>query len=820
TMPEWISRDIKAPKFFTVCTYQALHAVCSGLEIDEDSEEAEEITGDNSQAEEIIKLLRFEDVVTLILDEAHHLKNAWWQTLIRVKESIKPTVVGLTATPPYDSSYSEWKRYLELNGPVDAEISVPELVMEGDLCPHQDYVYFSLPMQEEFSKINEYRLRIKDLYNELKQDTTLISALSHHMIFKDPLGCTEWIYSNIESYSATLIFLKSAGLEIKKDHLRVIGSSTFTVPKLNYEWMERVLTFYLFKDSDQFSSNEDHQKSLILKLKRSGALSRQSIEFKHHPKIDRALRTSISKLSSIETIVEFEHRQLKKDLRMVVLTDYIRKDFLINSSTNDLDLNKIGVLPIFEKLRRKNDKDIKLGVLTGSLIILPVSAIDKFKTIAAKYHLDEIPTTPVPYDTQYLIVNSPEKLKHEIVHIVTEVFQTGHIEVLIGTQSLLGEGWDAPSINSLILASFVGSYVTSNQMRGRAIRSQLQDIEKTGNIWHLVCLDPTREDGGDDVQLLKRRFKAFVGVSFRAVENIENGYNRLNLPEYISSAEDVREINRKTLSAAKEREKLKTKWHLALKEGVKLVEEIKVPFEEGKDYRKTKGLYFNRTIRNLLVTFGSAVTWFSIESISSVPRLSQISHSHGFKTALTYLCIAAFFSFGALGLKYLKVYLKYRDITKDFAQISEAVLITLIKAGIIRTKHEELKLATRVDEDGVVYCHLEGGTTYERSVYIKAIQEVLSPVHSPKYLIIRKSFWRKLIFGRSIRQVDYHPVPEILCRNKKRAQHFATQWGKYVGSCELVYTRTLEGRKVLLKSRMNSLASEFLYKSERVNKWL
>ena len=45
------------------------------------------------------------------------------------------------------------------------------------------------------------------------------------------------------------------------------------------------------------------------------------------------------------------------------------------------------------------------------------------------------------------------------VRIVTELFQRGEINILIGTKSLLGEGWDSPCINSLILASFVGSFI-------------------------------------------------------------------------------------------------------------------------------------------------------------------------------------------------------------------------------------------------------------------------------------------------------------------------------------------------------------------------
>ena len=56
-------------------------------------------------------------------------------------------------------------------------------------------------------------------------------------------------------------------------------------------------------------------------------------------------------------------------------------------------------------------------------------------------------------------------LKHDLVTAVTQLFQEGLIQVVIGTKSLLGEGWDAPCVNSLILASFVGSFMLSNQMR-------------------------------------------------------------------------------------------------------------------------------------------------------------------------------------------------------------------------------------------------------------------------------------------------------------------------------------------------------------------
>ena len=56
------------------------------------------------------------------------------------------------------------------------------------------------------------------------------------------------------------------------------------------------------------------------------------------------------------------------------------------------------------------------------------------------------------------------------VNIISKLFEEGVINIIVGTKSLLGEGWDSPCINTLILASNVGSFMSSNQMRGRAIR--------------------------------------------------------------------------------------------------------------------------------------------------------------------------------------------------------------------------------------------------------------------------------------------------------------------------------------------------------------
>ncbi|WP_367210227.1 DEAD/DEAH box helicase family protein [Sphingobacterium sp. R2] len=819
--PDWISRDIRNPEFMTVVTYQGLHAACNNWRIDEEElESEEEETNGNGKAtnpnlDNIVSGLKAQNVKTIVVDEAHHLKNEWWQTLTKVKEKLDPIIVGLTATPPYDVTATEWQRYIDLNGPVDTEISVPELVIEGDLCPHQDYVYFTLPTEKENQSIVDFRQNIEKLFQEIKSDETIIKAIEQHPIWQNPTEQLDWIYNNLSYYSACLIFLKANNKEIPETHLEVIGDKKFEIPKLDYEWIETLLDFYLYKEKEHFKIFEEHQKNLENRLRRYGAIERRQINVSHNKRVTGFLTSSISKLNGIKEIVDFEYKNLGSNLRLVILSDFIRKEFYINSPENNLELNKIGVIPIFEKLRRENKENKKIAVLTGSMIIIPVSAYPAFEAKATKYGITQINSNPVPFDSNYILISQTEQLKHDIVHIVTQIFQRGEIEVLIGTKSLLGEGWDAPAINSLILASFVGSFVLSNQMRGRAIRTQNGNGDKTGNIWHLVCIDPTSATGGDDFDLLKRRFRSFVGVSFREEPGIENGIGRLNLSENIHRKEKAEKKNVEMFSYAGDRESLKQRWKTALETGVTLVEEIKIPFPEEKEYKAVKSMYLNKTIRNLLATLGSGLVGFGLESLQGLGRASR-----NIKTTQDLYVFLAIFGaigmaiFGRLTFKTLRLYFKYRDISKDIQQIGDALLYSLIKTGAIKTDYSKLKVETSVDNWGAVFCHLDGGTTFDKSTFINALQEVIAPIDNPRYVIIRKN--KFMLF---VKQKDYHSVPEILGRNKNLAEYFKNQWERLVGSCDLIFTRTLDGRKILLKSRVKSLAAQFDDKVEHVNKW-
>ncbi|MFV0555667.1 MAG: hypothetical protein ACK5LM_00975, partial [Lactovum sp.] len=379
----------------------------------------------------------------------------------------------------------------------------------------------------------------------------------------------------------------------------------------------------------------------------------------------------------------------------------------------------------------------------------------------------------------------------------------------------LGEGWDAPAINSLILASFVGSFVLSNQMRGRAIRTQNGNQNKTGNIWHLVCIDPTSATDGDDFELLQRRFRSFVGISFKEEATIENGIGRLNLSENIYHKEEAEKKNAEMFSLAANRENLKQRWKEALETGVNLVEEIKIPFPEEKEYKAVKSMYLTKTIANLIVTLGFSLLGYLEGLLQGLGRSARnIKTLQDLYIYLTIIAGIGVLFFGRQTYKTLRLYFKYRDISKDIKQIGEALLNALIKANVIHTDNSKLKVEATVDNFGAVYCHLNGGTTFDKSTFINALQEIIAPIDNPRYVIIRTN--RFVLF---VKQKDYHSVPETLGRNKNLAEYFKNQWERLVGSCDLIFTRTIDGRKLLLKSRIKSLSAQFDDKVEHVNKW-
>jgi superfamily II DNA or RNA helicase len=810
--PDWISTDIKNPKFVTVTTYQGIHAACNLIKEIETDDESFEKECSPVKISELVKKLKKQKIKTFILDEAHHLKNAWWKSLIDLKKEIDPTIVALTATPPFDVSGAEWQKYIQLNGAVDVEISVPELMIEGDLCPHQDLVYFTLPTEKEKHKIEDYYSHANDFFEEIRNDKVLLLALENHPVYQDPEQYLDWIYENVSSYTSGLVYLKFRGKEIADIHFEIVGDEQKIVPYFDFFWLEELIDFYLFVDEVNFKQFEEHRINLENKLRRNGFLEKKVVSFFNNKNLTQIFNSSIGKLQGIKEIVDFEYAVLKDDLKMVILTDFIKKEFLTNTIENNFELDKIGAIPIFEKLRRENVDQKKIGVLTGSIVIIPKSSKEIFDRFCHKKGIVNISVSELSYDENYLLINITDQVRHNIVHIITEIFQLGEIQVLIGTKSLLGEGWDAPKMNSLILASFVSSFVLSNQMRGRVIRTDKDEPQKTGNIWHLVCFDEKSETGGQDFDILRRRFKTFVGVSNNDNSSIENNFERLNI-KIIEDKKEFSLINLQTFSFARERENLSKRWKTALDKGNVLIEEMKIPVETMRENKEMKMNYLRKMIGNFSGIMISTVLTFLYKVVSEIVKsLDDIDSMENFFRFSFVAGLIGIIIYGGKFFRATKQYLKYKNIAKHLELIGNIVLKNLINERIIQTSAEKLKVVTSSDVFKNSICHLEGGSNYERSQFIQTLQELIAPVDNPRYLIEQRD---RFFF---MKKSSYFPIPEIFAKNKKSAEFFRRTWRETFDTSDLIFTRTTEGRRVLLKLRFKSLMKRNV-QIEHLHKW-
>src|SRR5690606_18723237 len=402
-----VSLDIKNPETITFSTYQSLHSFYKN-----------ELESSN---EKILQFFENTGIENIVLDEAHHLKNEWWKPLFSLKQLQNCTLISLTATPPYDSEPSEIAKYFELCGPIDMEIGLPELVKEGNLCPHQDYIYFSKPEQEQIRYIIKYREQLIQFVSDLKVNEDFKNFILKHPFYASTETHLEAIYEHPDFYSAILIFLNSIQFKIPSEKIELLGvkPKDVTFPSLSYEWVEALLQPLLVNEREHFIESEILLNSIEKELRKIGAFDKKRVNLVGENNLYRSLSQSPSKLKSIVEITKIESSNLGSSLRMVILSHYIRKEFLDFKYGESLsEINKLGVVPIFQHLRNaiKNDEFLKLrknklAVLTGSLILIHNSLVNE---LTAKISAEAF-TQSILWDTEYILINPTASGKKEMV---------------------------------------------------------------------------------------------------------------------------------------------------------------------------------------------------------------------------------------------------------------------------------------------------------------------------------------------------------------------------------------------------------------------
>ena len=389
---------------------------------------------------------------------------------------------------------------------------------------------------------------------------------------------------------------------------------------------------------------------------------------------------------------------------------------------------------------------------------------------------------------------------HFLTQAVTDIFTQGYMQVLIGTKSLLGEGWDSPCINSLILASFVGAYMLSNQMRGRAIRVFRDVPDKTSNIWHLICLIPDgilqklhyaepsgsendTDSLGRDFATLSRRMDNFLGLHYEQ-DVIESGMERLSIIGAPYNKKHVDQMNEQTLALSRERTTLKARWDRALDKAKKMevvdetsVVEKNITATEANRSKLRLGLAGAGAAAGVLLSF----------------------------TPLGWIGGAAAAVCGIYGLGNLHKVRKINTPQDRLKAIGEGIFLCLRRQNLLTTK--DAAVCVEEGKNGRQSVYLNGGTGKDRLLFAQCVREFFSAINNQRYLLVKN--------GRHDGVDGFYCVPECFAKRREDAELFYSYIKSYIGKYKLVYTRNEAGKELLLEGRMRHIDAPVSHKRGR-----
>ncbi len=759
---DFISYDLHAPKAITSVTYQALYSAMDGVKCEDGDEK-------DSSDVDIAEVIKSAGIGTVCLDEAHHLQNEWQRALEKFVAAFegKVKIISLTATPPYDANAGEWKRYTDVCGEIDEEIFVPELVKQGTLCPHQDYIYFNFPTEREAREFDDYKRRVKEALDELGQSKLLKEACSAlNMRAADLNGWLDGESAAVEACLRLFIQYKSEPDKRLCKFLGVKRTGGFGIKKA-----ETSVNFIAFKDG---LLSEEERAGVAEIFKRHSLFERGKIALDLNDKLKRRLISSVGKLDAVAKIAKFESKVMGEKLRLLALTDYIRRESAAGIGKEE-KFDSLSVVSVFETIRK--NCPYPCGAVSGSLVILPVKCAESMAYYGVKFGYKQIEGTSY---AQFDIAGG----NRDKVSVIGKLFESGEICALVGTKSLLGEGWDSPCINTLILASFVGSFMLSNQMRGRAIRTDKNNPDKTADIWHLVTVQPDGESdeiNSFDFEVLERRFDCFVAPSY-SFDRIENGIGRITVLQPPYDKNGIERINKKTLEIARDRDELKRRWASSLAISDKTFRLAEVPA----DRQMPRFTFYNISQIFLLCSLLSSVlgllcyAFFTIAEVYVNVLLALVG------------AVAVFFLgdflIGLLNVKFLK----HSNPKKSIEHMCNCVLYTLkdMKKITSDCKTE----VTSNDIGTIINVKLEGATVREQKLFTETVSDLFSPIENPRYVLI----------PRGMLGYDYNSAlacPPIFGNNKENATLFADNLKKTAGRLKVVYARGKNAHKFLKKCR-------------------
>ena len=798
----------------TVLTYQSLAVFDPDAEVDDDGAEESLLARLHDNGRALVEAMRREGHLLLVLDECHHLLEVWGELLAELLGLLPDAeVLGLTATPPEALTRDQARLVGTLFGEVASEATIPALVREGDLAPFAELAWLTTPTTAEAQWLETEGLRFHELVTVLTDPAagSLPFLQWVDRRFVAPVGETlTWsaLVRKEPELTAAALRLHHAGLMALPEGAR-LGEQHQQPPTAD-DWVA-LAEDWLREGLDTDGSEDDARVLDVVRRALPGVgyqWTRRGIRRGRSP-VDRVLARSEAKTRAAVEIVGHEHLALGDRLRMLVLCDHERASATLPSVLE-------GVLD--------QQAGSAWSVLTGLLADPVTSALHPLlvtggtvagapETLAALRDLvgdQRLEVVADPAGGHRL--EGPWSSRTWVPH-VTRFFEEGHCRVLVGTRGLLGEGWDARRISGLVDLTAATTTTAVVQTRGRALRTDPRWPEKVALNWSVVCVTPDHPRGGNDWQRLVRKHDGFFGVDgdgdvVDGVAHLDAAFSPYRPPP----VEEFDAVNARMVVRSQERDDLRERWQVGAPYDDRPTRAVRIlPTRPGRVTMdagppsvvvRPGGLEQRRD--GVPVAPRSPVSWIWV-----MPALAAAWVAYAVRPVLALVVLAAIAARVVL-LRRRRVEEGRRILREATTPVSVLRIACAVADGLHRTglvSQGATAVDVELDEVGDYRCLLRGVPEDQSALFAEALDEVVSPIATPRYVVPRwvvtgldQSPRRALdaASGRVVADaVVWHAVPTALGTNKQRAAEFARAWDLWLGGGDAVATGSPEGAGVL-----------------------
>jgi superfamily II DNA or RNA helicase len=853
-VPATASRDLPTP--LTVLTYQAVCTLGNGNGNGNDAKAVPWHAPDSAallsilhpNGQRLISELAARGPWTLVLDECHHLLEIWGRVLKAVIEQLdRPQVIGLTATPPHMMTAEQARLHAELFSAVNFEVTAPALVRDGHLAPYQELAYFTTPTAAEADYIHTEAVRFAELRTDLLDPqfatTPFLSWLQARVVERrtDPGGAqVSWqrferdepalADATLRLHAAGLLPLPE-GARLREQHRHPPAAEDWVVLIGDYS-RRCLLASDDPRDITAYEAIRRALPSVGYRLTRAGVRAGES-------PVDRVLARSESKARAVSEILRAESAEIGSRLRALVLCDFEEAGGTLPARLAGIMDHEAGGarLALQTLLADESTAALDPVLLTGRRVACgPETArrlLDWMRAAEPELKLELAAggqmasgggapvasgsDAPVALEHADLVVSSPGGLVAEItgptgweprhyVPLVTRFFAEGGSRCLVGTRALLGEGWDAPAVNVVVDLTAATTPTSVVQARGRALRLDDGWPGKVANNWAVVCVTDEHPKGAADYGRFARKHDRYFALSRAGdvISGVAHVDPRLS-PYQPPPPGQLDTLNAEMLTRSAERDAVRERWAIGSAYADESVATVTVATA------RPLGLA-HRTAPRAVPSAHAGQTALRWRLGLSLMAVLVAVASLAIKPAVLAAVAAAVVVAAAIMIARTAARVVTAPLSGSLEDLAMATADALHTAG--RVSRGGAAVRVEVLPDGAYRARLQDVPAGESAVFATALDEVLSPLAQPRYivprLIVTPPSGTRAALGLAVRRVlggpvpaalVYHAVPSVLGANKQLAAVFTQAWNARVSPGELVYTGTPEGAGILQVQR-------------------